>query len=162
MVRMTMIVMMLVLVVMAVIVAVIVAAAARIAMRMVSMGVRMIVVIVPVTMPMIVAVIVAVMIVRMRLVSTADRIERCVDRDRPGAKRGKQLLDRRIALHANPFLQDLHRNVTVAKMPGEPRQRRQVRGARLDQRKRGLQPHHLRMEKHEVRYSREHLRYLGE
>ena len=46
----------------------------------------------------------------------------------------QQRLDRRIALEPQPPLQHLHRHMPVAEMPGEPRQRRQIGGARLDQR----------------------------
>ena len=118
--------MMIVAMVMGVIVTVIVAAAAPIAVlvivRVMSMIMRMIVMVV------------VMMIVRLRVVSSAFGLERRVDRDHLGAERRKQLFNRRIALHPQPLLQDLHRHMPVAEMPGEPRQRRKVGGAGLDQR----------------------------
>jgi len=118
--------MMIVAMVMGMIVTVIVAAAARIAVlvivRVMSMIMRMIVMVV------------VMMIVRLRVVSSAFGLERRVDRDHLGAERRKQLFNRRIALHPQPLLQDLHRHMPVAEMPGEPRQRRKVGGAGLDQR----------------------------
>ncbi len=44
---------------------------------------------------------------------------------------------RRIALRANAVRQKLHRDVAVAKMPGDPGQRADIGGARLDQGLRG-------------------------
>ena len=76
-----------------------------------------------------------------RRVGAAFRLERRVDRNELRAEALQQRLDRRIALEPQPPLQHLHRHVTVAEMPGQPRQRRKVGGARLDQRL-GL-GHHL-------------------
>jgi len=106
---------------------VIVAAAARIAVRMImSVIVRMIV--------RVVVAMIMMVIMRLRIVGAAFGLERRVDRDHLGAERCEQFFDRRIALHPQPLLQDLHRHMPVAEMPGEPRQRRKVGGARLDQR----------------------------
>ena len=120
--------------VMCMILRVIVAAAARIAVRMImSAIVRVMGVIVRMTVMMIVPVVMMV-IVRLRVVSSTFGLEWRVDRDHLDAERREQLLDRRIALHPQPLLQDLHRHVTIAEMPGQPRQHRKVGGARLDQR----------------------------
>ena len=88
-----------------------------------------------------VIVMVVIVAVRGRVVGAALGLERRVDGDDLGAEALQQRLDRRIALEPQPALQNLHRHMAVAEMPGEPRQRRQIGGARLDQRL-GLR-HHL-------------------
>jgi hypothetical protein len=110
--------------------AVIVAAAARIMMFVIvglMMVVRMIMVVV------IVPVVVVGMIMS-RLISATLRLEWRVDGNHLGTECREQFLNRRIALQPQPLLQNLHRHVTVAEMPGEPGQRRQIGRARLDQR----------------------------
>ena len=108
----------------------------------VVMVMTMIVMVVIVTMIMVVVIVAVVMIVRRgRLVGAALRLERRLDGRDLRAEALQQRLDRRIALEPELALHDLHRHVTVAEMPGEPRQRRQVGRARLDQRL-GL-GHHL-------------------
>lgn len=92
-------------------------------------------VIVMVFMPrMIVAVMMIVMMLRRHRIGPALGLERRVDGDDLGAQPFQQRFDGRIALEAEPPLQNLHRHVPVAQMPGEPRQRRQIGGAHLDQR----------------------------
>ena len=88
-----------------------------------------------------VVMIVVVMIAGRCGIGAAFRLERRLDRDDLGAEALQQCLDRRIAPQPQPALQHLHRHMAVAEMPGEPRQRRQIGGARLDQRL-GLR-HHL-------------------
>ena len=78
--------------------------------------------------------IVVMMIARGRGVGAALRLERRVDGDHFRAEALQQRLDRRIALEPQAALQHLDRHMPVAEMPGEPRQRRQIGGARLDQR----------------------------
>ena len=94
-----------------------------------------------VMMVVIVVMVIVVMIARRRGVGAALRLERRVDGGDLRAEAFQQRLDRRIALEPQPALQHLHRHMAVAEMPGEPRQRRQIGGARLDQRL-GL-GHHL-------------------
>jgi hypothetical protein len=67
-------------------------------------------------------------------VRAAFRIERGLDGDHLGAEAREQRLDRGIAPHAQPVGEELHRHVTVAEMPGKPRQGREIMRARLDQR----------------------------
>ena len=90
------------------------------------------VVIVAMTM-MVVIVVVVMMLVRRRRIGAALGLERRVDGNDLGAEASQQRLDRRIALEPQPTLQHLHRHMPVAEMPGEPRQRRQIGGAHLDQ-----------------------------
>ena len=67
-------------------------------------------------------------------VRAAFRIERRLDGDDPGAETPKQRRDRRIAPHAQPIGEELDRHVTVAEVPGEPCQCREILSAHLDQR----------------------------
>ena len=85
-------------------------------------------------MMIVIVVMVMVVIARRRGIGAALRLERRFDGDDLRAEALQQRLDRRIALEPQPALQHLHRHMTVAEMPGEPRQRRQIGGARLDQR----------------------------
>lgn len=61
------------------------------------------------------------------------RIERRLDRNEFYAALLQPLLDLWIAAQAQAFGSDLHRCVTIAKLPGKPRQRRRVGEAHLDQ-----------------------------
>jgi hypothetical protein len=67
-------------------------------------------------------------------VRAAFRIERGLDGDDLGAEAREQRLDRWIAAEAQPIGEELHRHVTIAEMPGKPRQRGEIMRARLDQR----------------------------
>jgi hypothetical protein len=69
-----------------------------------------------------------------RGVGAALRLERRIDLRDLRTKSREQRLDRRIALEAQPTFQNLHRNVAVAEVPRNPRQRRQICGADFDQR----------------------------
>jgi hypothetical protein len=99
----------------------------------------MMVVAVIVVMVMIVIVAVMMVVVTMavllgHLVGAAFRLERRVDYGDLRAEALQQRLDRRIAGKPQPALQNLNRNVPVAEMPGEPRERGKIRHARFQQR----------------------------
>jgi hypothetical protein len=82
-----------------------------------------------------VIVVMPVMVVVMhRRIGAAFRLKRCFDQRRLCAERGEQGLDRVIAPRADTVGQQLHRHMAVTKMPGQPRQRGDIGGARLDQR----------------------------
>jgi len=114
------------------------------AMRMVMMPMIMMIVTVmrvmvrmtmPMTMRMVVPMVVPMAMRRAGLrIGAAFRIERRIDQGHPGAERAEQRLDGRLAPRPDAVRQHLHRHMTVAEMPGEPRQRRHIGGARLDQR----------------------------
>ncbi len=98
--------------------------------------------IVPVMMTMIVvmSVIVAMILTmivtmgRLRRIGAAFRLEWRIDRRDLGAERRQQGFDRGRALHADAVRQQLNGDMAVAEVPGEPRQRGHIGGARLDQR----------------------------
>src|ERR1043166_1036530 len=69
-----------------------------------------------------------------RNVGAALGIERRLDGDDFSAEAREQRLDRGIAPHAQAIGKKLHWHVTVAEMPGESCERREILGARLDQR----------------------------
>lgn len=96
-------------------------------MIMVMMIMIMMIVIVPV-------IVAVVMMLLHRRIGAPFGIERRLDRHDFGAKTREQRLDRGIAPHAQTIGEELDRNVAVAEMPGEPRKRGKVLGARLDQR----------------------------
>jgi hypothetical protein len=82
-----------------------------------------------VVMPMIVMIVrmmIVTVIISRDLVRAAFRLERRFDRHRLGAERDQQRLGRRFTAHAQRPAPDLGRDVPVAQMPSEPRQRRQV------------------------------------
>jgi hypothetical protein len=89
--------------------------------------------IVAVVMIMVMVMVVAVVAGRRR-VGAALGLEWRVDISKLGAEAFQQGLDRRIAAQPQPSFQNLHRHMTVAEVPGEPRQRGKVGGPRLDQR----------------------------
>src|SRR5688572_6433798 len=86
-------------------------------------------------------VVMIVMVIRRRGIGAALGLERRLDGDHLGAEACQQFLDCRVALEPELALEHLHRDMPVTEMPGEPRQRRKIGGARLDQRL-GL-GHHL-------------------
>jgi hypothetical protein len=87
------------------------------------------------TVTMIVMMVVVMMAVLLRrLVSAAFRLERRVDYGDLCAETLQQRLNRQIAGNPQPAFQDLHRNMPVAEVPGEPRERGNVRHTRLQQR----------------------------
>src|SRR6185436_18265073 len=107
----------------------------------VMLAIMTMVMIVVMLVSMIVAVIMAVvmrmivtMIARRRVIGAALRLEWRLDGGDFCAEAFQQRLDGRIALEPQPALQDLHRHMAIAEMPGEPRQRRQIGRSRLDQR----------------------------
>lgn len=83
---------------------------------------------------MVVMVMVAMVIVMRGRVGAAFGIEGRLDRHHLGAETAQQRLDRRILAQAQAVRHHLDLDVAVAEMPGEPRQRGQVGGARLEQR----------------------------
>ncbi len=105
----------------------------------VVMAMIVVVVVIVMSVPMIVMMVVTV--VRRSFVGAAFRLERRIDLDQPGAERLQQRLDRPIAAQTQTLVQDLHRDMAIAEMPGHPRQRRKVGAAGLNQRL-GLS-HHL-------------------
>jgi len=108
--------------------AIVVVMAVIVAIIVMMMSVLMIVIVV-----VIVVMMVIVTVAGCRLVGAAFRLERRIDLDQPGTERLQQRLDRRIAAEPQPLVQDLHRDVAIAEVPGHPRQRRKVGAARLDQ-----------------------------
>ena len=102
-------------------------------MIMTVMAVSMIVMMIAVIVVMIGPVMLVLVHAR-RLIGAAFRLERRFDGSDLGAEALEQRLDRFIALEAQLAFHDLHRHVAVAEVPGEPRQRREVCGAHLDQR----------------------------
>lgn len=68
-----------------------------------------------------------------RRIGAALGLERRIDQRDPGAKGRQQSLDGEIALGADAVWQKLHCNVTVAEMPGQPRQRAEIGGTHLEQ-----------------------------
>lgn len=99
-------------------------------------------VVVMVMMAVIVVVMMMIVAVRdLRRVGSAFGVKWRLDVGQPCAERAQHRGERGIAANAQAVRHDLHRDVPVAEMPGEPGQRRQIGGARLDQRL-GL-GHHL-------------------
>src|SRR5438477_12618741 len=93
------------------------------------------------TMHMIVTVMIVVMVIMMMIaiampdhVGAAFRVERRLDRGNPCAEILQQRLDAVLPAHPQPIRQDLDRDVAVAEMPGQPRERSEIRGARFQQR----------------------------
>jgi hypothetical protein len=105
---------------------------------MIVVIVAMVMVITMIVVMMIVIVTVIVVVVMMpvtrRHVGAAYGVERRLDRHDLGAETCEERLDRRIAPHAQTVGEELDRNVTVAEMPREARERGEVLGASLDQR----------------------------
>jgi len=91
------------------------------------------VVVVPVLMMMIVTMI-AIGAVPMLTIRALLRIERRFDRREPRAEPAQHILDHMIAAQAQPITDDLHLDVTIADMPGEPRQFVAAGGGNFDQR----------------------------
>jgi hypothetical protein len=108
----------------------------RVAMRRVITGVIMMFmsVIVPMIVIMMIVAVTMIMIARCGVIGAALRLERRVDGHNLGAEAVQQRLDRGIRLQPEPALQNLHRHMAVAEVPGEPGERRQIGSARLDQR----------------------------
>ena len=130
-------VMMMAMMIVTMVVAVIVTTTARVAVLMIMcMSMVMIVgmIVVMVIVPVMVMGMVVTVVVRLGLIGAAFGLERRFDRNYPGAERRQQFLDRRIASEPQALLQNLHRDMPVAEMPGEPRQRRKIGGAGFDQR----------------------------
>ena len=72
---------------------------------------------------MIVAVMIATMgVAAVVFVGAVFGIERCLDWRKPGAKPAQHVLDHVVAAHAQPIADDLHVDVAIADVPGEPRQ----------------------------------------
>ena len=102
---------------------------------MTVMGMMIVVVRVIMAMSMIVAMsVVVTMVLRRRDIGAAFRIERRLDGDNARAEALEQGSQGRVAAQADATAEDLHRHMAVAEMPGEPRQRHRIGGARLDQR----------------------------
>jgi len=95
-----------------------------------------------VVMPVIVAVVfmTVMMVVMVMVMHVADGIgaalglERRFDSGDLRPEALQQRLDVGVALEPELALENLHRHVTIPQMPGEPRERRQIGGADLDQR----------------------------
>src|SRR5271155_2974683 len=83
---------------------------------------------------MIVAVFMPVRVARSAHVGAAFRVERRFDRDDLRAQAPRHLLDHRIPANAQALLQEFGRQMTIAEMPGDARQRRRVGGANFRQR----------------------------
>ena len=103
-------------------------------MTVVVIAMAVIVVMMSVIVPRVVMTCLAVPFMRRNGIGAAFRLKRRFDHDQFCAERRKQALDRAIAPRAHTVGQHLHRHVTVAEMPGEPRQAGYVRHADLDQR----------------------------
>ena len=79
------------------------------------------------------------------------RIKRRVDRSEPSAEPPQHVLDHMIAANTQPVADDLHLDVPVADVPGEPRQRMAVRGDDFDQRLRAADdPHNAAIVEHKT------------
>jgi len=85
-------------------------------------------------------VVVVVVIVTMMIVTVARlivgamlRIERRFERREPCAEPAQHILDHMITTDAQPIPDDLYVDVTIADMPGEPRQLMHIRRRNLDQ-----------------------------
>jgi len=90
--------------------------------------------VVPVAMMSMIMTMRVIVAVRMLPVSAMLRIERRLHRRKPRAEPAQHLLDHMIAANAQPVADDLHVDVPVADMPGEPRQFVTVGGGDFDQR----------------------------
>ena len=72
--------------------------------------------------------------VRVMPVGTRFRVERRVHRRKPRAEATQHVLDHMVAANAQPIADDLHVDMPVADMPGEPRQLVTVGRGDFDQR----------------------------
>src|SRR3569833_1469738 len=95
----------------------------RVIMMMVMM--RMIVMLMPVM---------GMIMMRVDFVGAAFRLERRLDHRYLGAERLQELLSRRRTQRAHAVRHELHRDVAIAEMPGDARQRRHIGGPRFEQR----------------------------
>jgi hypothetical protein len=102
-------------------------------MMMVMAVIVMVIVAAPMVMVVMIVVVMVVSGFR-RFVSSAFRLERGVDDGYFGAQTLQQRLDPGIAFEPQPPLQNLHRHVAIAEVPGEPRQRSKIGSASFDQR----------------------------
>jgi hypothetical protein len=131
---------------MVVVILMVVAASGPMDMWFASAGsvVRVMIVIVTVVAVMIVIVMIMIMAVRIvtmimpvdrrgRYVGAAFRIERRLDLDDAGAEPARHVFDHVISADAQALLQQFGRQVTIAQMPGDARQRRRVRAANLQE-----------------------------
>ena len=85
------------------------------------------------TVVMIVIVVMMVMAVIKMVIGATFRVERRLELGQPRAQSAQHVLDHMVAADAQKFADNLHVDVPVADMPGEPRQRVGV-GGDLDQR----------------------------
>jgi hypothetical protein len=76
------------------------------------------------------------------IVGAVLRIEGRLDRCEPGAEATQHVLDDMVAADAQPVADDLHVDMPVANMPGEPRQLLGVGGGDFDERLRGADNTH--------------------
>jgi hypothetical protein len=99
-----------------------------------------------------------VVIMRMRVAMTVRlgvrallRIKRRVEGSQQSAEPPQHVLDHMIAPNTQPVADDLHLDVPVANVPGEPRQRMAVRGGDFDQRLRAANdPHDAAIVEHKT------------
>jgi hypothetical protein len=92
----------------------------------------------PVRLPvMMIMIMIVSMAGRMLPVSTVLRIERRFDRRKPRAEPAQHVFDHMVAADAQPIADDLNLDMTIANVPGEPRQFMAARGGNFDQ---GLGP----------------------
>jgi hypothetical protein len=75
-------------------------------------------------------------------VSALLRIKRRIDRSQQSAEPPQHVLDHMIAANTQPVADDLHLDVPVADVPGEPRQRMAIGGGDFDQRLRAADDPH--------------------
>ena len=79
------------------------------------------------------------------------RIKRRVEGSEQSAEPPQHVLDHMIAANTQPVADDLHLDVPVADVPGEPRQRMAVRGDDFDQRLRAADdPHNAAIVEHKT------------
>ena len=79
------------------------------------------------------------------------RIKRRVEGSQQSAEPPQHVLDHMIAANTQPVADDLHLDVPVADVPGEPRQRMAVRGDDFDQRLRAADdPHNAAIVEHKT------------
>ena len=126
-------------------------------MTMVLVVMRMVVIVMPVTMRMTVIIVGMIVIVAMTVImavtvllivmiatmmmivagadiGAAFRIERRLDLDDAGAEAFHHLLDYMVTADSQVFSRNLHRQVAIAEMPGEPHHLPEIDAAKLDQR----------------------------
>ena len=95
--------------------------------------------------------VIVLMAVCMLTVCAVLRIERRFHRRKPRAEPAQHVLDHMIAADAQPIADDLHVDVAVADVPGEPRQFVAVGGRDFDQRLRPADdPHNAAVVEHET------------